>query len=211
MTVALSRPHAPVMSKLFPSAEPHLHSYNGGSWSRGAALLCLSVVAGGCSALVEPQDRDPGQSIERVAPAAESSLPEVSEGSECEVFDRSAEAATHAPEGPTGSSALALTEADCDSQHVECFQRCWSAKPPWPITKGKAGHYKYCQSKCLTEYMACLAAAGLVRTFASLGQARFWLAQNPHLAVGTLVLIAGAVYVVSTGGAGALILLPAML
>jgi hypothetical protein len=123
----------------------------------------------------------------------------------------SAEAPIDAREGLSGSSTLAVTEADCDQKHIECFRRCWSATPPWPITKGKAGHYKYCQSKCLTEYLACLAAAGLVRAFAGLAQARFWLAQNQHIAVGTLVLVAGVAYVVSTGGAGALILLPAAL
>jgi hypothetical protein len=200
------------MSKPSSSAEPHFPGHLDGRQWRAvrAPLFCLAVVAGGCTPLLESQDRAPGQGVERRILAAGSSLPDGSDGSESEVFESSTDAAIDAPEDPAGSSALALTEVDCDSQHVECFQRCWNAKPPWPITKGKAGHYKYCQSKCLTEYMACLAAAGLVRTFATLGQARFWLAQNPHLAVGTFVLVAGAVYVVSTGGAGALILLPAV-
>ena len=47
---------------------------------------------------------------------------------------------------------------DCDQEHVECFRKCWSQCPPWPIDRGKRGHYLYCQSKCLAEYMECEAA-----------------------------------------------------
>ena len=46
---------------------------------------------------------------------------------------------------------------DCDQEQIECFQRCWNQNPPWPIERGNAGHYKYCQTKCLAEYMECVA------------------------------------------------------
>jgi len=57
--------------------------------------------------------------------------------------------------------------------------------------------------------MACLAAAGALRAFDSMEQATSWLRENPGVVLGTVVLVAGVAYVVSTGGAGALILLPA--
>lgn len=46
---------------------------------------------------------------------------------------------------------------DCDQEQIECFRNCWNTCPPWPIERGKRGHYLYCQSKCLAEYMECIA------------------------------------------------------
>lgn len=111
-------------------------------------------------------------------------------------------------ESEAGVSAQALTQAACDEQHIECFRACWTTKPPWPLKRGDAGHYKYCTSKCLAEYMACLAKAGLLKTFDSLKSAAQWLAQHPEVVVGTVVVVAGTAFIISTGGAGALILLP---
>lgn len=98
-------------------------------------------------------------------------------------------------------------DVDCDEEQIACFRRCWKAKPPWPMTKGTSAHYRYCQSKCLAEYMECLGKQGLRRTFDSLAEALDWLKKHPQV-VGTIVVVAGVVYVVSTGGSGALVLLP---
>ncbi len=122
--------------------------------------------------------------------------------------DPTANRADYSLEGEPGVSAQAATQAECDEPQIQCFRACWKAKPPWPLTRGDAGHYKYCQSKCLAEYMACLAAAGLLKTFESLKNATDWLAQHPEIVVGTVVVVAGAAFIVSTGGGGALILLP---
>jgi len=46
---------------------------------------------------------------------------------------------------------------DCDEEHIQCFRSCWGKCPPWPIRRGSGGHYRYCQSMCLVEYMECLA------------------------------------------------------
>jgi hypothetical protein len=160
---------------------------------------------------------------ETVTPAAEGQLPDSPRRTDTDADfraqeragafdfaweDPTAEDGVPLPEDPAASGMLALTQADCDRQHIQCFRRCWSSKPPWPLNKGDAGHYKYCQSKCLAKYMACLGKAGLLRTFASLEQAKTWLKQHPVL-VGTIVVVAGVAYIVSTGGGGALILLPA--
>lgn len=47
---------------------------------------------------------------------------------------------------------------DCDKEQIQCFRKCWRRKPPYPMENHKGSHYRYCQSKCLAQYMACLAA-----------------------------------------------------
>jgi len=75
---------------------------------------------------------------------------------------------------------------DCDQEHIECFRKCWNSCPPWPIERGKRGHYLYCQSKCLAEYMECQAenAAEAAAQYCS---------QNPgtcvSIAIGTIIIV----------------------
>jgi len=33
---------------------------------------------------------------------------------------------------------------DCGQEQIECFRRCWNICPPWPIERGRRGHYLYC-------------------------------------------------------------------
>jgi RHS repeat-associated protein len=56
---------------------------------------------------------------------------------------------------PVNFTDLLGLARDCDQEHIECFRQCWNQNPPWPIKRGDKGHYKYCSSKCLAEYMAC--------------------------------------------------------
>jgi len=51
---------------------------------------------------------------------------------------------------------------DCDEEQIECFRKCWARPCPWPFGTGsknpkmnKGSKYRYCQSKCLAEYMEC--------------------------------------------------------
>lgn len=111
----------------------------------------------------------------------------------------------------TQAAFLAIAARDCDQEHIECFRRCWNSKPPWPIERGKRGHYLYCTSKCLAEYMECLAEQAAEKAFDTMSEALDWLKHNPGVAVGTLVVVGGVVFVVMTGGGGALILAPAAL
>jgi hypothetical protein len=64
---------------------------------------------------------------------------------------------------------------------------CWQKCPPWPIEQGKRGHYAYYQTKCLSEYMDCLAGNAAER----LAEA---CANNP-MACGVVIL--GAIVVAS--------------
>jgi hypothetical protein len=98
--------------------------------------------------------------------------------------------------------------ADCDQQQIDCFRRCWRRKPPWPIDKGSSGHYRYCQSKCLAEYMICIGQQVAERAFESMAAALDWLRRHPEVVVGTIVVVAGVTFIVATGGSGGLVLVP---
>lgn len=100
---------------------------------------------------------------------------------------------------------------DCDAEHIQCFRSCWRRKPPWPCEKGKSSHRRYCSAKCLAEYTACLASNAAEATFSTLADAANWLANHPEVVVGAIVIVGGVAFVVSTGGSGALILIPAAL
>ena len=101
---------------------------------------------------------------------------------------------------------------DCDAEQIVCFRKCWKAEPPWPIEKGDKGHDKYCTRKCREEYMECvkeLDARPHPLAFPDMKAARDWLANHKtEVLVGTIVVVAGATFVVATGGAGALVLVP---
>ena len=100
---------------------------------------------------------------------------------------------------------------DCDAEHITCFRLCWNRRPPWPIRKHDGGHYAYCTSKCLAEYMRCQTENACEKItavmFECIDEAVKWVNEN-KLAIGTLVVVGGVVYVVSTGGTGALALVP---
>jgi hypothetical protein len=67
--------------------------------------------------------------------------------------------------------------------------KCWNNNPPWPIEKGKKGHYKHCSKKCLDEYMQCVEETeGKHKSqsvFPSTRDALAWLKRNPEIAIGS--------------------------
>lgn len=99
---------------------------------------------------------------------------------------------------------------NCDAEHIACFRRCWNTLPPWPLQYGDKGHDKYCTKKCREEYMECLKQMeARPLAFPDIVTARNWLERHKvEVLAGSIVLVAGAVFVVSTGGAGALVLVP---
>jgi hypothetical protein len=99
---------------------------------------------------------------------------------------------------------------DCDAEHIACFRRCWNTPPPYPIKQGDKGHDAYCTRKCREEYMECLKQTeARPLAFPSLKTAREWVERHKsEVVVGSIVLVAGVAFVVSTGGAGALVLVP---
>jgi hypothetical protein len=99
---------------------------------------------------------------------------------------------------------------DCDAEHIECYQKCFKKKPPYPYTHGASDHHRYCESKCLKEYMTCLEQSGQqVRRFSTMGRALAWLdSHKKEVLIGTIVVVAGVTLVVASGGTGALALVP---
>jgi hypothetical protein len=107
---------------------------------------------------------------------------------------------------------------DCDAEHIECFDRCWNATPPLTsIKKGSGKHHEYCTEECRKEYMDCVKeqaqlarrSGGSALRFPSMDRALDWLREHKtEVAIGTVVVVAGVAFIVSTGGAGALVLAP---
>lgn len=99
---------------------------------------------------------------------------------------------------------------DCDKEHIACFERCWNRAPPYPREKGDKGHHRYCSDECRKEYMQCLEEVGArPLAFPSMKTAMDWLKEHKtEVLVGSVVIVAGVAFVVSTAGAGALVLVP---
>jgi hypothetical protein len=103
----------------------------------------------------------------------------------------------------------------CADEQIACFDRCWNSRPPLSsIRKGSEKHHEYCTTKCLDEYMNCVKEQETSKQFQKLhfpdtDKALSWLREHKtEIAVGTLVVVAGATFIVATGGSGALILVP---
>ena len=97
---------------------------------------------------------------------------------------------------------------DCDKEHIACFRKCWNTPPPYPISRGDKGHYKYCTTKCLGEYMDCIKETEpQPLMFPDMKGAKEWLERHKtEILVGTIVVVAGAAFVVATGGSGSVVL-----
>lgn len=105
---------------------------------------------------------------------------------------------------------------DCDAEHIECFDACWNTTPlPYPYTRRDGWFREYCTRRCREEYVRCekenekRARELKELKFSRVEDAIEWL--NDHkaeVALGTIVIIAGVAFVLTTGGAGALILAP---
>lgn len=99
-------------------------------------------------------------------------------------------------------------EKMCNERLITCFRQCMNnPKPPWPAQKkGDRSHHEHCNKKCNGAYRACLQKAGLLQTFAVMDAALAWIKSHGKEIVGTMVIIGGVAYIVSTGGSGALVL-----
>ncbi|MCP3058268.1 hypothetical protein LXT21_05765 [Myxococcus sp. K38C18041901] len=107
---------------------------------------------------------------------------------------------------------------DCDAEHVACFDRCWNSTPPLrSIKPGTGKHHEYCTEKCREAYMDCTQAAEqsarrpqpTTLRFSSMESAIDWLGEHKtEVLIGTVVVVAGVAFIISTGGSGALVLAP---
>ena len=105
---------------------------------------------------------------------------------------------------------------DCQAEHEECFRRCWrKSHPPYPH-KHDEWYYKRCTADCSKAFNECMdeqeeETGKGVQTleFSRADQAIEWIRNNKtKVMLGTIVIIAGVTFVITTGGSGALILAP---
>jgi hypothetical protein len=123
-------------------------------------------------------------------------------------------------EGTAGRIVLASgRQDDCYAQYIECYHLCRKTPVPPEFNQYlhdfgvEAGHDRYCSEKCMREYTRCLKGQGhRQREFTAVDSAVDWLKRN-HKAVliGSVVVIAGVVFVAVSAGAGLVVLAPAVL
>jgi hypothetical protein len=102
---------------------------------------------------------------------------------------------------------------NCEAEHNQCFDACWKANPlPWPHKKRDGEYYEYCTRECRKQYMECEEAnekKARDLKFSRVDEAVDWIRNHKaEVALGTVVIIAGVAFVITTGGSGALILAP---
>ncbi|QRK14234.1 hypothetical protein JQX13_30135 [Archangium violaceum] len=102
---------------------------------------------------------------------------------------------------------------NCEAEERECFDECWNTKPlPYPHTKRDGWFREYCTKKCRELYMECEKAnekQARELKFSRVDEALDWIrSHKAEVALGTVVIIAGVAFVITTGGSGALILAP---
>ncbi|HLL01224.1 MAG TPA: hypothetical protein VK539_11595 [Myxococcaceae bacterium] len=108
---------------------------------------------------------------------------------------------------------------DCDEENDECFRKCMDR----PLARGfghttsggrkRGGKEEFCIKECQQAYADCRELEKLKpQEFMAVDGALDWLKRNHKLVlVGSVVVIAGVAFVVISGGAGLVILAPAVL
>lgn len=93
-----------------------------------------------------------------------------------------------------------ITRADCEVVYDGCVAGCRCLKTRYARA--------LCYAACMAEYAACLGSVTAERAFETLDDALQWVADNPEIVIGTVVVIGGITYLVTTGGTGAVTLVP---
>jgi hypothetical protein len=103
---------------------------------------------------------------------------------------------------------------NCDQEQIDCHRDCMRRKPPYPHgVRRNHSHIKYCDNKCLNEYMDCLKLQKLeALSFTAIDSAADWLRRHPQeMMIGATVVAAGTAFVVISTGAGLIVLAPLVL
>lgn len=108
---------------------------------------------------------------------------------------------------------------DCDAENLECVRQCMSrplARGFGHITaggRGKGGKEEFCESQCARPYRDCMDLQRLrLQKFSATDEAVDWLMRNRgELVLGSVVIIAGVVFVTVSAGTGLIVLAPAVL
>jgi hypothetical protein len=119
-------------------------------------------------------------------------------------------------DSPPGHIVLAAARPrDCDQEMQDCYQNCMRRSLPSGYGHIKSprksgGKSEYCREQCWQSYQDCVELQRLrPQEFTAVDGAVDWLKRNREaVVVGSVVMIAGAVFVVVSAGAGLLVLAP---
>jgi hypothetical protein len=106
----------------------------------------------------------------------------------------------------------------CQKELEKCMTLCWEKNQwPYPHNKQQTGwYYKRCTTSCNQEFKKCeeeYEEAAREREkkieFSRMSEAIDWIKEHKaEVALGTVVVVAGIAFILTTGGSGALILVP---
>ena len=91
------------------------------------------------------------------------------------------------------------TSAECLGDFIDCLDAC-KAMCPGTLRRAR------CILGCSSIYTKCLATAVIEFAFGTLFAALDWIGRNPHIVIGTIILVAGIAMVVTMGPGGVLAL-----
>jgi len=183
--------------------------------------ISLGVLLASCSSTPKAAPSTAEELSYRVLVIRESPDGEVSHSWErAEDFDPARFTQRPGADGTAGHIVLASDQqADCYAQYLECYYQC--RKTPVPPDFDQylydlgpvAGHERYCSEKCMRQYTDCLKALGRrPREFTATDGALDWLKRHrKEVLAGSMVVIAGVVFVVVSAGAGLVVLAPVVL
>jgi len=106
----------------------------------------------------------------------------------------------------------------CQKELEKCMNICWEKhRWPYPHNKQQTGwYYKRCTADCNQEFKECeeeyeeaVREREKKLKFSRMNEAIEWIrVHKAEVALGTVVVVAGVAFVLTTGGSGALILAP---
>ncbi|ATB30052.1 hypothetical protein [Melittangium boletus] len=127
------------------------------------------------------------------------------------------------PARASGSSGgvvfAAMQPRDCHAELLDCVARCMRRPLPRGFghmtlgNRGKGAKEQYCQDECMRPFRDCEESQGRqLHEFSAMDKAVDWLERHSQvLLAGSVVIIAGVVFVTVSAGAGLLVLVPATL
>jgi hypothetical protein len=106
---------------------------------------------------------------------------------------------------------------DCQKEHEECVERCWEQRYPWPYSEEQSGWYhENCIKKCREQFVECDEEQEQAQrerekklAFPSMDRAIDWIREHKgEVAIGTVVIVGGVVFVLAVSPPGWLVLIP---
>lgn len=118
----------------------------------------------------------------------------------------------------SGGLSLAAWSRDCDEENRECYRKCMSRPLPpgygsFTSPRKTGGKSEFCRKECQQAYDDCRELERLQpQEFTAVDGLTDWLKSHRNeVLVGSIIVVAGATFVVISAGAGLLVLAPVVL